>query len=243
MTDKKFVFVCCPAITGLPVTSLVPTLSFRVWLSPASEDSTATLSLDRDHYICKSTFTFEYNTPTASNLCFHVGYPGSGIDLARLTLPLSWFPPNTVVKFQFPMKTNNHRIQTLFYAEVHRCEDRHAAFDAPQGSLTVTPAWTVQPQAPLSAMAPPPTVQIQPQIAAPTGQQWIPPFPYYAQAPMPRVQYVAPTIDPRTGQFLGWYVMPGGPPAYQPQAGTIEGMIGGDSLNDAECVPSVEAPA
>jgi hypothetical protein len=148
MTEKRFVFVCCPAITGLRLNFPYIHLSLRARLNEPAGESDAILSLVGDQYTCSPTFTFEHVDPNASFLCFHVREPQSGADQALVTLPIVWFTPNSVVKYPFPMRTVINPGQTFFHAEVHRCENGGAAFDAPPGHLTVIPNWSVPVQSP-----------------------------------------------------------------------------------------------
>jgi hypothetical protein len=98
--------------------------------------------------VCRCSLHLQYVDPNASFLCFHVREPQSGTDQSLVTLPIVWFTPNSVVKYAFPIRTVINPGQTFFHAEVHRCENGGAAFDAPPGHLTVIPNWSVRAQSP-----------------------------------------------------------------------------------------------
>ncbi|OHT00862.1 hypothetical protein TRFO_32382 [Tritrichomonas foetus] len=73
----------------------------------------------------------------------------SGKELARIQIPVSWFPFQTIVSTWFPMMQKNGEIyiypqtgqQVMFFADVHFCAPLSPKYDAPNGSLLVVPSW------------------------------------------------------------------------------------------------------
>ena len=75
------------------------------------------------------------------------------LEIARLTLPLSWFQLNTRVKDVYPMKAMVNGISSpMAEVEIHVSDTFDEPFAVPEGRLLVTPAWrpaSEQSQAPL----------------------------------------------------------------------------------------------
>jgi hypothetical protein len=64
------------------------------------------------------------------------------VEVARLVLPLVWFPPSKVVSYVYPMITRHPQEPSPMMAvDVHLAAG--AAFDGPPGELRVVPTWEI----------------------------------------------------------------------------------------------------
>jgi hypothetical protein len=231
MEYKKFVFACCPTVTGLRIPTNRKLLLFAR-LNIPTEETSAPLSFTGDRLTCKSTFTFEYGNALTTNLCLAIRESNQQADLARLTLPLKWFQINRVVKFHFPMKTREGSVATFMFVEIHLCENHEGAFLAPPGSLTVAPAWS----APMQAVPPYPTSGVVPgpQLHEASGQfpgqfnGTAPPF----LAP-PQFMWQPPGFAGQIPPFLGQ------PPQFMAQPQYVWNGRTGQCVS---CVPPYQVP-
>jgi hypothetical protein len=65
-------------------------------------------------------------------------------EVARLVLPLVWFPVNRVVTHAFPMITRRQQDDCpMLLLDIHISSGRTPAFAVPLGKLKVVPTWTV----------------------------------------------------------------------------------------------------
>jgi hypothetical protein len=73
---------------------------------------------------------------------FHESF--GDVQLARLVLPIMWFPLNKVVSCPFPMITRHADDETpLLLLDVHLSRGHVGAFSAPLGKLYVVPTWPI----------------------------------------------------------------------------------------------------
>jgi hypothetical protein len=71
---------------------------------------------------------------------FHESF--GDVEVARLVLPIMWFPLNQVVSCPFPMITRHADDETpMLLLDVHLSRGHVAAFSAPLGKLRVVPTW------------------------------------------------------------------------------------------------------
>jgi hypothetical protein len=112
-------------------------------LAPTGAASLGKMTRQNQFLSCSTTWNFEYDDPSKCSFALFVcDYkPGDFRAVARLTIPLSWFEPNTVVKEVFPMKCGDQGMEVFIEVHVHMCENREPAFLGRPGGLLVKPAW------------------------------------------------------------------------------------------------------
>ena len=88
-------------------------------------------------------FTFSVSDLANTSISFLIyETKPSKIDVARLTLPLSWFQPDTRVKDIYPMRALVAGIASpLAEVEIHVSTTFDEPFEVPPGELLVTPGW------------------------------------------------------------------------------------------------------
>jgi hypothetical protein len=65
-------------------------------------------------------------------------------EIARLVLPLVWFPVNSIVTHAFPMITPRQQDDgPMLLLDIHTATAKIPAFAGPPGRLRVVPTWTV----------------------------------------------------------------------------------------------------
>ena len=152
--------------------------------------------------------------------------------IGSVTLPLTWFQKDSVVRYWYPMRRNNNSNPIFADISVHLATSSITKFSANSGNLLVMPSWQIPvpvQQAPQQAspgyiqQAPPGYVQ-----QAPPGYvQQGPPPGYVQQAPPPGyVQQAPPPGYAQQGPPPGYvqqapppgYVQQGPPPGYVQQA-------------------------
>lgn len=63
-------------------------------------------------------------------------------DLGRISMPLDWFPPNTVVQQYFPLSCIGYFVPPVYlFLTVHYSTTGILGFDVPSSKLAVHPAW------------------------------------------------------------------------------------------------------
>lgn len=162
-------------------------LNVFVKILPKNEGSSASLE-GYDYLKSHATWTFQYQSVEDTLLSFTLteGNP-TRRELAKLTLPLTWFEKNTFVKEMFPMRSLIEQ-KKKFWAKVkiHLSENGEAAFFCPRGRLLVNPKWKKNNQ---QAQAPPP----YPPVLYP---QQIPVYAYPPPMPCPQYAYPQQMIQP-----------------------------------------------
>ena len=120
-----------------------------------------------DFYGTPTVTAFRFASREKAQLCFIVSEVLSTkkeVELARLVLPMTWFPMNRVVTAVFPLAGKKKTPVIMMLVEVHLADDGSEPFDAPAGKLLVAPTWvipehmTAQSKAHLTNPAPPPEV-------------------------------------------------------------------------------------
>lgn len=186
----------------------VPSGTFILWVSTAPVGISSKGDLSSSNTKCSRVWNLETknraNTSIELTLKCHKFLQGD-TEVAKLQIPMSWLPSNSVVREWYPFKfsCNDYKKgkQIMAEIEIHSNENNSKPFQAPQANLLVNPAWD-RPGKPNQAP---------------------PPGPYPGQAPPPGMPYPMPNqmpqmmIDPRTGQPMPMPVpMPYGQPGMQP---------------------------
>jgi hypothetical protein len=69
---------------------------------------------------------------------------GDAVEVARLVLPLMWFPVNRIVTYPFPMITRRPDDETpMVLLDIHLSNGKTSAFACPPGKLHVVPTWPI----------------------------------------------------------------------------------------------------
>ena len=108
------------------------------------------------------TFTFAVADTDTMSLSFSLWETRpNALEIARVTLPLSWFQLNTRVKEVYPMKAMVDGISSpMAEVEIHVSDTFDEPFAVPVGRLLVTPGW--RPSEETKAPMPPPEVKDAP---------------------------------------------------------------------------------
>ena len=140
----KVAFVRIVKVEGLPATFSDHAHQVCVKILPVKEGSYGNL-IGKTSLECDSTWTFAYSNARESSVCFSFfETEPERRELARLTLPFSWFELNTVVTEDYPCRmiipelANNTAMATV---QIHLSENGHLTAQAPPGRLLVKPAW------------------------------------------------------------------------------------------------------
>jgi hypothetical protein len=141
----KVAFVRILEVTGLP--SLNCSQVF-VRLLPSNQGSYGALS-GRDVVKCDSCWNFVYADRSQNSVAFSFQVTGqTKQDLARVTLPFSWFPPNCIVASEYPCRCVVPGAAAIPMAklQIHLSENGAPGFHAPPGRLLVRLASRTPPQ-------------------------------------------------------------------------------------------------
>jgi hypothetical protein len=69
---------------------------------------------------------------------------GAAAEVARLVLPLMWFPVNRIVTYPFPMITRRPDVEVpMVLLDVHLSNGKTSAFACAPGKLRVVPTWPI----------------------------------------------------------------------------------------------------
>jgi hypothetical protein len=100
---------------------------------------------ERGCFGCSETLALRTIPTRDHQICFSIKRSADGAELARIALPLAWFPSGKVVSAQFaiPPATGN----SLIAVDVHVTGAEAAPFQAPPGELRVMPTPQVGAQA------------------------------------------------------------------------------------------------
>ena len=143
MKTKNIIFVRVHKITNIHRSSTSTTShQLHVRLIPSEQGSFGKLH-GLQQLDCDTTWTFQFDDISKCSLVFvlHEWAP-SDTEVCRMTLPLTWFKPNTVVREIYPMKMmKNQNPSTMIDLDVHICQNGDLPFEAPPGTLTVRPGW------------------------------------------------------------------------------------------------------
>jgi hypothetical protein len=100
-----------------------------------------------DTLACSTVLSLRIEVPSRESqlsLLIHEYYPTFGdVEIARVILPLSWFPPNALVSYPFPLITHRAEGAPMVLIDVHLSEGKAAPFSAPPGRLRVAPSWPI----------------------------------------------------------------------------------------------------
>ena len=119
--------------------------NMAIKLTPGSIPLIANFT-DSNPPVCNHVYRFDMQT--AEKAVFEVTLMESNVfskvDIARVTLPLNWFPKDCVVTQWFPLKSIKQGTGDLLVLfEVHICYDGSKEFQAAPGNLLVKPCWNV----------------------------------------------------------------------------------------------------
>lgn len=140
---KKRIFISLSKIKGVPVgPQCLPSYSINVRLVPFPNLFSTPLT-GVDILKTPQIWAFEYNTTedilVSFTLCQETPV---NIQIAKLSLPLTWFERNTCVKSTFPMR---HLIDSSIgiwaKLKIHLSENGAQAFQCPKGRLLIQPKW------------------------------------------------------------------------------------------------------
>jgi hypothetical protein len=222
---RTVAFTYVRLITGLPPTENTDLYTISVHLSPDGGPTSARLLPDGANLECRTTWALEYGS-TTSSICFVLlAVPqGSPIEVARVTLPIDWFPPNTVVKATFPMRLRNRLLasEIAITLDIHRSEDGRPPFCAEPGPLLVKLVGDAEPPGP-NSLQPPPGYRSQNQPipdAIPQNQRpgQVPPgYPWPVPAPGGYPSLIPPNLAHKPGSppVTGLYGHPAVPVSAQ----------------------------
>jgi hypothetical protein len=208
----KVAFVKVLEVSGLPVRK-PDTHQILVKLSPANQGSYGAL-FGTKPLTCDAIWSFVYEDPSSSALVFTIfSYDPAKAEVARVTLPLSWFPRNAVVTYDYPCRLVGRGAGDSLWAkvQVHLSEAGQPGFEGPPGALLVKPAWTA-PQATASRQS----------FFGQAPLQQTPQFPPPPQFPAPRQQSIQstfprPYFPPQPGQLAASLQQPPPAPVQQQQ--------------------------
>ncbi|KAH0794352.1 omega gliadin [Histomonas meleagridis] len=104
----------------------------------------------RNFYFSTAIPILRYSAPTAAQVSFkilEVKERYGEREVAKLLLPLIWFPSNMVTRYFFPFMTRTPEKGTpMIEIDIHLSENNSPPFKAPHGNLLVTPMWVVPPE-------------------------------------------------------------------------------------------------
>ena len=155
-------------------------------LTPGSIPLVANFT-DSNPPICNHVYRFDMQSTEKAVFEFFLveSQVFSKADIARVTLPLSWFPKDQVVTQWFPLKPVKPGTgDLLVLCEIHLCFNGSPEFQAPPGSMLVKPCWQVPAGLPvvsgMGVMPPPISSMKMPPYQIGFNQ----PTPYHIQTPM-----------------------------------------------------------
>ena len=103
--------------------------------------------------------------------------------LASLTLPLTWFQKQTVVRYWYPMERGANKQPLFADISVQYASRNVSKFAAPLGNLLVIPSWQIPVPVEQQPAIVPPQAGVPPQGYAPPPQGYAPPPQGYAPPP------------------------------------------------------------
>lgn len=125
----------------------VPPETRKVFVSIIPSGDGATAPLTGSDLLHTSTFwTFRFYDPHDSYISILILQQENmkPYEISRLSLPLTWFTVNAVVRCAFPMLTKiQGSAEPMVYLDVHITDKGDLPFSAPLGPLLVTPSWEV----------------------------------------------------------------------------------------------------
>lgn len=116
-----------------------------IQILPSGDGATATLT-GTDLLQTSTFWSFRFYDPQDFFISIIITEQKNGnlTEVARLSLPITWFTVNAVVRSAFPMLTKTpERGVPMAYLDVHITDVGALPFHAPIGPLLVTPAWIV----------------------------------------------------------------------------------------------------
>ena len=121
--------------------------TFRIFikLTPGSIPLAANFT-NQNPPICNHVFRFECQTfeKTIFEVILNETAVFSKTEIARVSLPLNWFPINKIVEYWFPLKPIKLGTLDLFvFMEIHLSDNLDSEFEAPPGKLLVKPCWSI----------------------------------------------------------------------------------------------------
>jgi hypothetical protein len=100
---------------------------------------------DRDTFGCSTVIALRTIPTKHHQLIFVINEFQSDlgdVELARLVLPLEWFPPDKVVSYVYPMITRRaQETAPMIALDIHISSGATRPFIAPEGQMRVVPAW------------------------------------------------------------------------------------------------------
>jgi hypothetical protein len=183
----KVVFVKLVEVTGFPP-SKPDVHQVYVKLRPTEQGSYGPL-VGSQTFRCETVWSFVCEAAEGSAPSFSIWiFEPVRNEVARLTLPLPWFPANSVVTHEYPLRSLFGGMSGWATVQVHLSEEGASAFRADPAGLLVTPAWSKPAAAAHPQRPPPPPPQPYPGY---------PPFAYpqYPGRPAP-VTYGYPGYAP-----------------------------------------------
>lgn len=125
----------------------VPPETRKVFVSILPSGDGATATLTGSELLHTTTFwSFRFYDPRDSYISILILQQENGkpVEVSRLSLPITWFTVNAVVRSAFPMLTKTpENGEPMVYLDVHITDTGALPFSAPLGPLLVTPAWEV----------------------------------------------------------------------------------------------------
>jgi hypothetical protein len=99
---------------------------------------------------CPTAVAFHIAVPSRQSqflLVIYEFYPNFGdIEIARLALPLTWFPPGHLISHPFPVVTRqSYGDCPMALLDIHLSRGKSVPFSAPPGKLCVAPTWPIPP--------------------------------------------------------------------------------------------------
>jgi len=161
------------------------TFKMTIKLTPGSIPLSASFT-DQNPPMCNHVFRFDCQTfeKAIFEVCLNESAVFTKTDVARVTLPLNWFPINSVVEYWFPLKPLKPGTPEVFVLlVVHLADNYTSEFEAPPGKLLVKPCWSV-PKVANSFMTPPSMPHAPPMQVVPP-QQYMMSQQFYQNAPYP----------------------------------------------------------
>jgi hypothetical protein len=139
-------FVRVRQLSQTPVGNFVGgKFNMAIKLTPGSIPLIANFA-DSNPPVCNHVYRFDMQT--ADKAVFEVTLMESNVfsktDIARVTLPLNWFPKDRVLTHWFPLKPIKHGTGDLLVLfDIHISYDGSPEFQAAPGNLLVKPCWIV----------------------------------------------------------------------------------------------------
>ncbi|KAH0794988.1 GABA-A receptor epsilon [Histomonas meleagridis] len=117
-----------------------------VQLLPIADGATTDVS-GTEILVTTTSWSFRFADPRDSFICVTISDVEQNYllkECSRVTIPLTWFSVNCMVRFAFPMLTKTpQKGIPMVYLDVHISDTGAIPFAAPMGPLLVTPSWDV----------------------------------------------------------------------------------------------------